>query len=538
MPGPPASEEVHQLESILEAIDDLRRRVAALEGAAPLPANPEAEAPFAPALPSFSAGYLAALGRLLLAIAGAYLLRAVSEAGFVPPLAGTFLGIVYAAGWLLASLRVAPSAKLLGLMHGIAAAAITAPLVWEATVRFHTLPLWAAAGVLALFVAVGQVTAWRRDDAGIAAITALAGSATALALISATLNPVPFAVALVACAAMIEAGALFDRALAWRWIIALAADPCALLLIYLVTRPQGLPDGYAAVPTAWVLGLLAALGLIYLSGAAIRTAIRRRPIAWFEAAQVVATIAFMSCGALQVTRRSAPILGAFLTALGAACYFVALRGRPMAARNFHAYASAGFIFVLAGTGLLLPSPALTGVWTALALAALWLAKSNTFALHGVAFLLSAAVRSGLLLSSADALVNVASPRLEPPALLCALAIALCCPLAFRLRAFNPATGLLVTALLCFVATGLAAHFVPLTVVTFFICVVALGLAELSQKRNRRELIWLLYPWMVFGAAKILAVDFQQGRPVTVAASFLVYGATLIVLPRLIKRTDS
>ena len=531
MPGPPASEEIHQLEALARAVEDLRRRVAALEGgSAPFLGNP-APVAIEPALPSFSGGYLAALGRLLLAIAGAYLLRAFSEAGFLPPLAGTSIGVLYALGWLATALRVAPYNKLLGSVHSIAAAAIAAPLLWEATARFHTLPPWAAATVMALFVASGQLIAWRRDESGIAAITALAGSATAIALIPATLNPLPFVAAVVASAAIVEGCALRDRALSWRWISALAADACAGILIFLLTRPHGLPEGYAAVPKLAAITLLAAIALIYIKSTAIRTAFRHLPIAWFEAVQVAAALSLGAFGILVSAPAAAPVLGAYLLALGVACYYGAIARHPVA-RNFHAYATGGLIFALTGTSLLLAPSVLAVTWSALAIPALVFARSNTIALHGTMFLVAAATRSGLLVSSALALVSSPAPRLGPSALICLIVIALCYPLALRLRG-NPAAPLIAAALLLFVFTGLVAHVLNATLVTVLICWIALALAWFGARRP--ELTWLLYAWMFAGAGKILVVDFREGRPAALAASFLVYGATLIALQRLIKR---
>src|SRR5579872_3437893 len=255
MHGPPATEASHRIEALTQAVEELRRRVAALEQWS-LTSGANITPPLAPAaipsaeLADVSPGILAALGRLLLGIAGAYLLRAITEAGLVPQLVGTILGLLYAAGWLVSSVRISIGSRISVAMHGITAACIVAPLLWEATVRFHTVPAAASAFVLALFVILGQAFAWQRDHSALAGVTAFAGAATAIALIIATLDPVPFAVALTLVGAAVEFGAWRDRALSWRWIVALACDFCVLLLLYLVTRSQGLPEGYAPVPVS------------------------------------------------------------------------------------------------------------------------------------------------------------------------------------------------------------------------------------------------------------------------------------------------
>src|SRR5579863_244350 len=127
MHGPPATEESHQIEALTQAVEELRRRIAALEqwsagitpgaNAAPLYAAPETIP--AADLTDVSPGILSALGRLLLGIAGAYLLRAITEAGLVPQLAGTILGLLYAAGWLVSSARISIGHRLSVAMHGI-----------------------------------------------------------------------------------------------------------------------------------------------------------------------------------------------------------------------------------------------------------------------------------------------------------------------------------------------------------------------------------------------------------------------------------
>ncbi len=57
-----------------------------------------------------AAGLLPVLGRALLGMAGAYLLRALTEAGAMPDRAGIAAGIVYAGGWLMWAARL-PSSK-------------------------------------------------------------------------------------------------------------------------------------------------------------------------------------------------------------------------------------------------------------------------------------------------------------------------------------------------------------------------------------------------------------------------------------------
>ena len=563
MRGPPSAQESQQLEELMVAVDDLRRRVTALEqGVVPLASSAAGGLSLTASteVPRVPPCLLPAVGRLLLGIAGAYLLRAITEAHILPELAGTALGIIYAAAWLVSSIGTRADRRLAAAFEGITASCILAPLLWEATVRFHTLSPAASAVALSLFVMLGQMVAWRRDHAAIAGITALAGSATAMALIMATLDPMPFTAALVLAAAIVEYGAWRGRALASRWIVALAADLCTLLLVYLVTRPQGLPEGYAPIPMPTLAALLIGLSAIYLSSTAARTAIGGLPILWFELFQVAATVTLVIGGVLRISEgRGAAVLvaGTACLTISAACYGVAFLTFPkMLSRNFHVYAAFGLLLALTGGFLLYSTLSLRALWPALAVAAVAFGsrqRGNTLVMHGAVYLLAAAADSGLLQYTAQALTGAnRALHLTGGALLCTIAAALCYGLTLRFQKRNReswadrAAPALLAAVLFWSIAGLSAaalaRFRPgapfvSTIHTALISLFAILLAWLGRRWNLREMVWLLFPWMFFGAAKLVAEDFQQGRPATLFLSLFVYGGTLIALPRLLRRNE-
>lgn len=70
-----------------------------------------------------------------------------------------------------------------------------------------------------------------------------------------------------------------------------------------------------------------------------------------------------------------------------------------------------------------------------------------------------------------------------------------------------------------------------TVRTVLIAGAAMVLAWCGWRFGRPELIWIIYPTMIFGAFKLLAQDFRQGRPLTLFLSLLSYGGALLLLPR-------
>ena len=49
---------------------------------------------------------------------------------------------------------------------------------------------------------------------------------------------------------------------------------------------------------------------------------------------------------------------------------------------------------------------------------------------------------------------------------------------------------------------------------------AIVLAWLGSRWRLKELVWLLYPWMAFGAIKLILEDFGQGQPATLFVSLL------------------
>ena len=550
MDGPPTEEATHQLDSLVQAIEDLRRRVEALERQ-PLVARLEAEAvpeTYAPAplAADLSSGLLASLGRVLLGIAGAYLLRAVTEANLLPHLAGTLAGVLYACGWLVVAQRAGASNRWAAPLQAAAASAVLGPLLWEATLRFHTIPPSIAAAILAAFVILGQLLAWGRGLSSFAGIVTLGGSATAIALIVATLDPLPFAIALAAAAIAVEYGACRDRLLATRWIAAVAADFCLFLLAYLITRPTGLPEGYASVPVVAVISLLWILLAAYMASTLFRTLRRERCIGWFDIGQLVALAALAIGTVLQIAHTPSVV-----AAVGGGCVLFAAGFYAVAGwcrvrqpeRNAHAYATFGLLLALLGFWLLATGLALAALWAALALAATAVGerrRRNVLCVHGALYLAASAAASGLMNWSPPITAAVLLGISAASAYLLALWMRPAGALPWRERA----PALVSAGLLCWSLVGLATGSATLlhlsmaftsTLRTVVLSGIAIALAWLGSRRGLTELVWLLYPWMTFGAAKLLFEDFGKGQSATLFVSLLVYGAALIALPRLLRR---
>src|SRR4051794_36056226 len=319
---------------------------------------------------------LPALGCSLLALAGAYLLRALVESEAFPTAAGVTIGIVYAVFWLVSAARA--NHRLETALHALTSVLVLAPLLWEATLRFHVVTPWTAALTLLAFTVFGLAISWRKDLLIVATISTLAGLLTAAALLIATHDVVPFPFVFLATAAAVEVSACLDHWPSERWLAAAAADLAVLLATWLVTNPRGLPEGYAPIPYAWLTAAQITLLALYLASTILRTLFRHFTFTAFETAQCAAAFAIVMSGGL-------PLAPAMLV-FGVACYIVSFvlleRGRG---RNFYTYSTFGIVLVVAGSRILLSAPAAVVVWSILAVACIWL-RRVTLQVHGAVYL--------------------------------------------------------------------------------------------------------------------------------------------------------
>src|SRR5213075_2474886 len=91
------------------------------------------------------------IGKSILVIGGAYLLRALTELGWLPELAGIVLAFLYAITWIVIAARALSRAKrTVALFDAATGAMIAGALIWEATTRFHALTSLAAAALTAI----------------------------------------------------------------------------------------------------------------------------------------------------------------------------------------------------------------------------------------------------------------------------------------------------------------------------------------------------------------------------------------------------
>jgi hypothetical protein len=570
-------------DALVEEVRDLRSRVARMEmamgmsapaaagpagtPAAPGLAEPALDTPGMPGILESPTSLLPVLGRALLGLAGAFLLRALTEAGTFSPKMGVAIGLIYAMLWLVWAARTPAARRLEAALHGLTSVLVLSPLLFEAVTSFHAISTWTAAALLLGFTLFGMAVSWRKDLLIVATFATLAGLGTSAALLLATHDVLPFTFLFLAIALAMEVSACLNHWLSERWLTATAADLSVLLATWLVTGERGLPEGYAAIPHAALLGALVALLGIYLASTIVRTLLRGFTFTWFETAQCALAFVISMGGGLQLTShdaRVAPALAILALVCAAACYlvsFLMLDGGGELGRNFHTYATFGFLLTVAGSRILLSGAAAAVAWSVLAVAAIWVGGvflRLTLKLHGGIFLLLALSTSSALEQGAGLLLGSRTwPGGAPWAIWSgALTACLCYAIGTRhgaavtpswssrtLRILVAGTAVLLVA---GIAAGLltsayhaifgaeATHAYCATLRTFVLSATALLLAWAGGRWERQEFGRLVYPVMALGAYRMIGVDLHQDRTGALFLSLLLYGGALIVLPKLIR----
>lgn len=555
------------IEQLSQRVQELERRVSTLEtqpehkttaphasGSAAQPGSQPSETwrGFPP--PNAPAGALPVFGKAVVGIAGAYLLRAIAESGTISKLPLLMVAIVYAGMWLVWSARTHAANFFASITYAITAALILTPLLWESTVRFQVLSPVFTASVLVGFVVLALALAWRQTLQVIPWVATLAAVATALALIIATRELVPFTVGLLAVALAVEAVVFFGHRLSVRAVPAVAADFAVWLLVYVMTSPEGAPSEYP--PTSTISITLLCLGLLAIYGGSIgiRSFGLRHRLTNFEVVQGVVVFVLATFGTLRASPGSGTALGVFFLAVAAVCYWGALSWFTAGEqnRNRRVCATYAVVLLLAGTLLLfstnLQSPFLC--LAAVTAAFLYMRTGKlSLGMHVSLYLGVAAIFSGLLNLAGNALAGTVPSSVDAGAWVVAVSAGLCYAIGWRAPTDQWRARLLwivPCALVAYVAAGLAVMAtvrlgsasgmldasrlsVVRTVVT---CSIALILGFSGSRLKRAELMWVAYVAIAFGTLKLLFEDLRFGNAASLVASLLFYGLILILIPRM------
>ena len=561
---PPADLSSH-LEQLSARLEELERRVSSLEHSRPAPA-PEWESPASSAIlhprlteaaaarPQASGFSIA--GQAVLGIAGAFLLRTIADAGFLPSRVVVAISILYACAWLARAARMGKAARLANHVYSLTAAVILSSMLWEVTTRFRMLEPAVVAAVLAAFALLALVLAWRSDVAAVLWVGMLTGILTGLVLMSATRVLLPFVWAIVAIAVCSEIAAGRGRWQGVRPVGAVAADVAALIVLVILGNAAEIPSEYQPVPAASLVAVVAAMFVIYAVTPAIRARLSPPRMPTLVALQFAVVTFLAGWGILRVTAGAGQgPLGACCLICGLACYlaaFTPFSGHTLRP-NFNFFAGWAVAFVLLGSFLAISNPLRAVALDLAALAATALGvrmRSSALAWHGALYLGGASWASGLLGYGGGALAGAFSGAPTAQTLACASACLLCALMALRFPGDSGAVRVLrmlpvifaiyaamafAVALLAGIVTKAQPSLPLLAVIrTAVTCAAALLLASAGAKFLRRELAWLAYAAIALGSLKLLVEDLRVGTSRTLAASLVIYGGVLILMPRLVR----
>jgi len=551
-------------ESLSSRVDELEKRVHALEHPDAVKASlANRTVGVASATPDLGPGSLQTanifplLGRALLGIAGAYVLRAIAEANVMPRVIVATVAIAYAFAWLAWAARCSKVAGIAPHIYAGTSAVIFVPMLWEITLHFHVSTPVVTAGVLAAYMTLATVIGTRDGCMRFAWIAQSVGAITAVALAVATHDVLPFLVTLLLALAVIEYASVLDYKQPIRPLIALVTDAAIWGMIFIYNGPPNARSEYVGLSTAALVFPACLLFAINASGVAVRTILQEKKVGVFDAVQ--ATIGFLLLIASVlcfVPRNGSATLGILCVVLSVAVYvaiFLRLRqhGEP---RTLHVFAVWSAALLVVGTLWILP-PQGAGVALAVAgLAAYLLADRvdlRILELQGTLFFCTATVVSGVAHYVFNALGGILPGR---PAVVVWI-VACSAFLAYvagrdasndgsarqllhllpALLAVSTVSALLVHGVLKFatIAVALDLHHIAF-LRTLVISSASLCLAYIGPRWGRVAITRLAYAALAFLAAKLLFEDLRHGHMEFIAGSIFLFAVTLIAVPRVVR----
>lgn len=510
--------------------------------------------------------HLALIGRTLIVLAGAYLLRAITESHVLPLYGGVALGLAYALMWIVVANRTKPDEPILSpTLHGVAAAMIAYPLILEANTRFSVFSNPAASIVLTLVTSIFLGVAWRRGLHALAWVVSLLAIGATYGMIAKTAIVVPFTCFLlflgIATVWIGYASSSYDRKwLLLRWPTAGAVNVMSAILVLLVIGRK------TTHTPREVIALVIAVFIAYVASFAARTILRSRDVTLFEILQSLTVLVVCFGGSVwiaSVTALGRVPLGIASVVLGASTYataFAFVKQRGGSNRNFLFYSSFALVMTLIGSAILAGGQVAAVLWAVFGVITTWLAWRYAHPLleaHSAAYIVAGAVSSGLIRFGALAIfypIGDPKPALSAGAMavIAAALFASAAPLdrslqmnlAFRIpRTISTVLfvwgfgGAVIMILLSALQSGAGSidPAVVATIRTGVLSSAAIGLALACRWDRFADMRLLVYPVLTMVALKLLVEDFRVGRPLTLFITFAIYGGALIAAPRLRRR---
>ena len=506
------------------------------------------------------------LGRSILVLAGGFLLRALTEGGTLPPTFGFAAGVLYAMGLTIFVDRAGRHGDTAGgSALGVTAVVVAYPFLGEATARMQLVTPAVGALAWVLVTSAGLASAARARLRLVAWAFTLGALGTGVLLHVATGRPVLFGWLLLGLGA---ATLLLAYERSWRlkrWLVALTVDALIMRLVVVAAGTKVAATG-APEPSS-VLLLALALPIVYLGMFTYRSLVLGKGVRAFYIVQSLAVLAIGYGGAVKLAlamgRGAAPLGWAALIA-AVAYYTVAftiVHQRHGRGRAFFWFASLALVFLVLGGRVVAGGPWLPWCWLALGVGATVLGNRTdrlTLHAHGVIYLALAAISGGLAPAAWHAFLDGNDQAWPGPAaagLAAWLATAVCWQLQIHAKLAAGLTGpsriprfgaalLMLMGLgwaaisgLMVVAGGLppqgAGPAVLAVVRTGVLAITVMVLALAARRPHWGELGWLVVPLLALGCVKLLIEDMRRGTPLTLTIAFAMFGAALIMAPRLL-----
>lgn len=543
----------------------VEKRLAALEGRATEPGEYVPMEDLGARSDGFAAAASAQVGRILLIFGGAFFLRAITEAEYVPTALGLLLGAAYAIWWLLFAYRKAadPAQRTRASFLAGTSVLLALPLLHEAATTFAVLSGVQGVIAIAAYCALALVLAAVRDLKVVAWVVVAGGIGAAIASLVATQSALSVASFLL----LLGLGTLWI--VYWRdwiglqWLGALGANIGVMALAGLA-----LSGRWAINPKVSVV-FAAALLVTYLASFTYQTHVRGKLVKMFEAAQTLAV------GAIVLGVSAATVIGGHLAmptvgipslVLGVGGYALAVtrETRSLRYRNFFYYTYFGLVFLITGTLLLLPFSWAAAIWSLLAMLVAWSSSRTgwvSLSLQCTILLIAASAVSGLLVVGFEAMAGDPADGWVSPGpiqVLVALATVACLfiPVAQRSERWGTMANMPQIIVLALATWNVGGVFIAMVAVpvaglsggepslaylaalrSAVLSVAGVTLAFSSRYRRWPEARYLVYPVLVLVCIKLFVEDFPLGHPGSLFVALGFIGSALLVAAPLLKRED-
>ncbi|HLG18416.1 MAG TPA: hypothetical protein VI895_01205 [Bdellovibrionota bacterium] len=513
---------------------------------------------------------VALIGRTLIILGGAFFLRAMTSSGALPPMVGAVMGLSYAAVWIVFSNRAAKSGRMdSSLFYGISSAVIAFPLLWESTIKFGFFSPAASAGAVFVFASMSLAFAWIRKSQTLAWTFAIPAGPLLLGLAFGTARPVPFLILLL----LLGLGTLWMAYTRdWPTLSAYTAGVANLgMLVFgfaFVARPDS--EAVAGVGLLTFSVMETAFLAAYLGSFSIRLFNQNRAVHILEILQSLAALTIGLGGMLAAIRfRELPgaWLGVSCLLFAGASYaasFAFLERKAETRRNFFSYTTLALTLVIVSIVVLSRGADLVLALSFVALFAAGLGNwkgRGTLCVHGAVYLAAALLDSGWVATLVDAAMRrevTLEAWLNRPMLTAILASILMLVIAKPPRKregllANRLPGMAALFAVVFTINGLitslatdvlsarsegSLHVSALASVrTMTLAISALIVALVGRWKRNLQADWLAYTLLFLGGVKLVWEDFRVGFSTTLFASFAIYGAALILAPRILRRTS-